>query len=92
MLLILEVILTISAWRRGWKGWALLPVAGGLFIAFLVGASSAASGGSTGDLGPAALFIDIACIGILGAMTAYPRKNELSTLEPSNVGESAEKT
>lgn len=37
MLLILEIMLTISAWRRGFKAWALLPVGLVFFIGFLIG-------------------------------------------------------
>ena len=33
MILIAQVLLTVQAWRKGWKGWALLPMG----VAFVVG-------------------------------------------------------
>ena len=33
MLLIIEIILAIVAWKRGWKAWALVP----LLFAFMAG-------------------------------------------------------
>ena len=42
MLLIIEVALTI-AWRKGWKGYALLPVGISLVIALFTGAAVGAS-------------------------------------------------
>ena len=40
MLLILEIGLTIWAWKRGWKGWALLPALGAFTGGFIVGLAS----------------------------------------------------
>ena len=37
MLLILEIALTIWAWRRGWKTWSLVPLGAAIGIAFLLG-------------------------------------------------------
>ena len=37
MILILEVILTVVAWRRGWRGWALLPFAVVSILSLLIG-------------------------------------------------------
>lgn len=45
MLLILEVILTIFAWRKGWKWLALLPVGIVLILGLLIGFSIGISGG-----------------------------------------------
>jgi len=45
LLLIVEVLLTVAAWRRGWKGWALLPWAVCFFTAFIGGAFIGAAGG-----------------------------------------------
>ena len=36
--LIVGIPLTIAAWKRGWKGWALLPMGLGLLVAFIAGA------------------------------------------------------
>ena len=76
MILILEIVLTVMAWRRGWKGWALVPMAVALFVGFLWGAVAAASGGSMQDIWGASLLVDLALIGTLIAMVAHPRTEE----------------
>jgi hypothetical protein len=45
LLLIVEVLLTVAAWRKGWKGWALLPWAVCFFTVFIGGAFIGAAGG-----------------------------------------------
>ena len=42
MLAILEVVLTIVAWRKGWRGWALLPMGILYFVAFWMGMTASA--------------------------------------------------
>jgi hypothetical protein len=37
VLLIAEIGLTVWAWTRGWKAWALVPLAFGLFLSFVAG-------------------------------------------------------
>jgi hypothetical protein len=85
MLLIAEIILMVAAWRRGWKGWALLPIGIAMFVAFLLASGVAASGGSMQDVWGVALLGDLACIGALIAMVARPRNTEL----PGQVQEAA---
>jgi hypothetical protein len=36
----LDIILTVVAWRRGWKAWALLPFSVTLFLMLLTGFSA----------------------------------------------------
>ena len=50
MILILEIWLTIKAWQKGWRGWALLPLAFALTAGFAIGATAAASGESLEDM------------------------------------------
>jgi hypothetical protein len=38
LLLFLEVVLTVRAWRKGWGAWALVPVGAMAAVAFTVGA------------------------------------------------------
>lgn len=45
-MLIVEIILTIFAWRKGWKWYSLLPTGAALLIAFLFGTGIGASGGN----------------------------------------------
>jgi hypothetical protein len=65
MLLVLEIILTITAWKRGWKAWTLLawPIAlGTAFVVSLI--RDAASG----------FVADIVLIGLLVIMTIKKRQ------------------
>lgn len=87
MLLILEVILTISAWKRGWHGWALLPLGIGIVIAILAG--------SMFESVDFLVLFDIAIVIILAVMTAKGRKTEpkiQNTNMNSNPVENKDKT
>jgi len=63
-MLIVEIILTIAAWGRGWKWLSLLP----LGIAFGIGLIYGASGGNVEDMG-AIVLVDVAAIIALIVMT-----------------------
>ena len=43
IMLVVNICLTVRAWRKGWKARALLPMAIGYVLAFLVGAVMADS-------------------------------------------------
>ena len=73
MFLILEIVLAVKAWRGGWRAWALVPPATTVFVGVLVGAAIAASGGTLETAPPILLLGDVACIGVLGVMSARPR-------------------
>jgi len=85
MLLIAEIGLTIWAWRRGWKGWALLPPVLALAIGFIVGLTANPYDYNAMDsLMGIGLVMDIVCIIVLIIMVAVPRrKNEPVTYEPA---------
>jgi hypothetical protein len=70
MLLIAEILLTISAWKKGWKARALLPVAIGMGIAFMVGAAAGANGVDSDGIVGVCILIDIAMVVSLIVMTA----------------------
>jgi hypothetical protein len=72
MLLIAEIILTIFAWRRGWKGYALIPGVIVLTIGIIAGLIMGISGDSAGELAGLAAF-DIMAITVLIVMIAKPR-------------------
>jgi len=55
MILILEIILTIVVWNRGWKAQALIPVGAIFVIGFLIGLL----GGGSPEVLQNAVFIDI---------------------------------
>lgn len=72
MLLVLEIALTIAAWRRGWKGLALLPIAAafgaGFALPFIVGTDEAMQ--MAGSL----WFVDLGVAAVLGLMAAVGRQ------------------
>lgn len=77
MFLIIEIILTVTAWRKGWRGWALLPMGIVLGIAFVIGVAIEASGGSVENVFGVAFMLDILGIVALIIMTAKaPAQNE----------------
>ena len=89
MLLILEILLTISAWRKGYKGWALLPVGLALFIGFRLGLNDpeAAASGDLLDY----IWIDILAVVILAVMNAAASKPEdLPEKQLTETGEAGE--
>jgi len=65
MLMIIEIMLTISVWQSGWKGWALLPL--GIVFGFAVVMSmTVGTGGMTHkDLVIPCLMLDLAAIAAL---------------------------
>ena len=68
MLLIAEIILTVFAWRKGWKWRALLPVG----IAFGIGLIIGASGGGVTE---GIIFIDVAAVIALIVMVSKAPKS-----------------
>jgi hypothetical protein len=79
--LIVGVPLTIAAWKRGWKGWALLPMPLAwvtMFIAGLILGSTAGPGTTVDDLLPAilatALLVYVVAFGSLIMMIIKPKK------------------
>jgi hypothetical protein len=75
LMLIIQISLTVSAWRKGWKGWALLPMAIELTLAFIVGAAVGASGGSVEDLWGPFFLVDLLTVAALITMACRaPRK------------------
>ncbi len=77
MILILEIILTINAWNKGWRWWALLPVAIVFGVAYIIGAVIGASGGTIEN--PLSFIIfDILLIIVQIALICMPKKISVS--------------
>jgi len=72
MLLVIEIALTIWAFNKGWKWWALLPVGIGVGLGFLIGLMIGASGGSASDANWIVIF-DIGVVIALIWMIAKPK-------------------
>jgi hypothetical protein len=70
MLLILEIMLTVTAWRKGYKGFALLPVGLALLAGFSIGANNPGA-----DIF-SVIWIDILAIIVLGIMIAVAKESE----------------
>lgn len=78
MLLILEIILTIFAWRKGWKWLALLPVGIGFTLGLIIGFATGVTGGNVNDIKPLAFVLDIIVFIVLIIMNVKgPKTTEL---------------
>lgn len=76
-MIIVEVILSITAWRNGWKWWALLPMGICLSFGFLLGLTVGATVAPADNFAVPCLFGDLIAIVSLIIMTFR---------EPSRVG------
>jgi uncharacterized membrane protein YfcA len=77
MLLIAEIVLTIFAWKRGWRWYALIPMGLCLIIGFIIGLSIGASGGSINDIPSVSIVLDvIAVIALIVLCSIKPKSNE----------------
>ena len=72
-------MLTVRAWKRGWRTWALLPVGFALVWGFAVGANAAANGSSGEDLLLPCLVGDLLAVGALVVL------NYAATKKPAGV-------
>ena len=73
MLLIAEIILTVFAWRNGWKWLALLPIGICMMIGFCVGFIIGSNGGNTSDIS-GVFILDIMAIIVLIIMVSKEKK------------------
>ena len=67
-MLLLEIILAVVAFRKGWRWRAFLPIAIGFGMGMLIGAAVGASGGSLAEVMPLAVLVDIVVLVTLGVM------------------------
>lgn len=72
MLLAIEIMLSISAWKRGWKGWVLMPWVALFFGATALGGAAA----SQEEALAVGIVCDILLIVVLGIMTATARGSQ----------------
>lgn len=75
-MLILQIILTIIAWRNGWKWKSLLPVGILFCVAFLIGYFVGVSGGDLSQIG-SIYILDIISVIILLVMVIFHPKEKL---------------
>jgi len=85
--LLIEICLISKAWKKGWRGWALLPVAIGWAFCFMVGLAVGATGGSVDAVFGISLLAEVGIITVLAVMAAKERQRCLpplrSVLQPS---------
>lgn len=74
MLLTAEILLTIAAWRKGWRGWSLLPMGIVLGVASVIGLAVGTAGGTQQDLIGPGLVLDAMAVVALITMTARSPK------------------
>lgn len=76
MILILEIILTIIAWVRGWKWRALIPLISLLVIGFMAGMLLLSLGIDPEVFVPAGIFIDfLGVIALIIMIVVKPKKS-----------------
>ena len=61
-MLIIEIILTIFAWKNGWKWLSLIPIGAALLLGLFMGIVIGASGGDITTTNGLAIFLDISAI------------------------------
>lgn len=85
MLIIIEIMLTISVWKSGWKGWALLPIGIVCGFGFVLGMTVGTGGMTRSDLVFPCLMLDFgAIIALIVMRVRAPKKvQEEKSVEPS---------
>jgi hypothetical protein len=61
-MMFIEIWLTVLAWRKGWKGYALLPMGVSFSLAFLTGIVVGLSGGSVDRLWSVGILLEVCVI------------------------------
>ena len=90
-MLFLEIMLTIAAWRRGYKGFALIPVGLALLVGFLIGLNNPEM--ATSDDILSFIWIDILAVVVLGVMIILgknPEEDESLKVDASSESVSTE--
>jgi uncharacterized membrane protein YfcA len=79
-MLIIEIILTIFAWRKGWRWKSLLPLGIALGLGFLFGFAIGVSGGDLDSAKGLAVILDIgAIIALIVMITKAPASTDIKT-------------
>jgi len=81
-MLLIEIILTIFVWRKGWKWWSLLPVGIAFLAGILIGMGAGMAGGNIDNIGPAVLLDLFAIIALIVMLVKGPKeKSEIQKTE-----------
>jgi purine-cytosine permease-like protein len=74
-MLLIEIILTIFAWRNGWKWLSLIPVGAAVLIGMIIGYSVGMSGGTVDVYGSGLFIFDI--LAIIALIVMVVKKKEI---------------
>jgi uncharacterized membrane protein YfcA len=85
-MIILEIALTIAAWRKGWRLRALVPLASAITVGFLMGAAVGAAGGAIDNVMPLFFVTELVC---LGALIVMANRTPINARVPKGIEESA---
>ena len=85
MLLLLEIFLTVRAWKKGWGARALIPMALVFTVGFLLGAAQAAAGATSFTMPAAAVVFELAAVVALGVMARRAPAGEHDSRAPETV-------
>lgn len=80
MLLIIEVALTIAAWRRGWGARAFLPGFVGIVFALLLGGLMGAAGADKTSLLVVSVLTDLALISVLSWFARHAPRPKVASV------------
>ena len=76
ILLLIQIVLTVIAWRKGWKWYSLIPLLGAIFIGLIIGISVGSNGGSVNNVQGLTIFLDIVTTIILAILCVKSPNNE----------------
>lgn len=90
----IELILTGFAWRRGWKGFALIPMAVAVVLGLIIGISTVLTDASFEMAYAICLIIDVICVVTLIVMIIKPRKSHRikRDIDKASISESRQRT
>jgi hypothetical protein len=76
--LIIEIILTIVAWNRGWKWLALIPLGVGVLLGLIIGLIGGSMGSTAEDLSWVVVFDAIVIIALIIMCFVKPKSAEVT--------------
>ena len=77
LMLIILIVMTAVAWKKGWGPKALLPMVIGLGLAFIIGFTAGLSGGSARDIAAPLVLIDLGMlVSLIVMVSRKPAKSE----------------
>jgi hypothetical protein len=79
--LIIEIILTIVAWNRGWRWFALIPLGVGVLLGLIIGLIGGSMGQTADDLSWVIVFDAIVIIALIIMCFTKPKSASETSIE-----------